>query len=194
MADFGVVILAGGNGDRFGDKKQFVLLRDKPLWKWVYDAAAKVTDEIVVVGVDTPAGATRQQSVKNGIWEITKPRVVILEAARPLVTPEQIKTIGELEYDSCSYYDDMIETPIVHGVTYSRPAVKHFLVPQAFNTKMLIKAHNIATIENATDDTILMARCGRSIPYLLKGDRYTMYKVTFPDDLKIIEALCPNDH
>ena len=50
----GAIILAGGQGSRFKKKKQFELLYDKEMWKYVYEKALNVVERknIVVVGVD----------------------------------------------------------------------------------------------------------------------------------------------
>ena len=69
MSDVCAIVLAGGQGTRFGGKKQFLEIKGKPLWKHVHDKLCKfISDEdIVVVGVDTEGGITRSQSVINGL-------------------------------------------------------------------------------------------------------------------------------
>ena len=92
--DVFAVILAGGSGTRFGGetKKQFLMFHGKELWRHIYDTVSKVVpiDNIVVVGIDIPGGATRSGSVKNGLdWVNEKGncrKVLCLEAARALVT------------------------------------------------------------------------------------------------------------
>jgi len=34
MTKFSGIILAAGNGIRFGEKKQFIQLKGKPIWQW----------------------------------------------------------------------------------------------------------------------------------------------------------------
>ena len=95
------IILAGGSGTRFGGnvRKQFLEFHGKELWKHLYDTVIEVLpkENVVVVGVDIPGGETRSGSVKNGLdWVNTKgncTRVVIMEAARALVTKEQLEEI-----------------------------------------------------------------------------------------------------
>ena len=110
MDNVAAIILAGGQGTRFGAKKQFLEIKGKPLWKHVFDKVNTMidTDNIVVVGVDTEGGITRSQSVVNGLRILNKKeknytRVVILEAARPLITLEQINTIIKDDHDNCTY-------------------------------------------------------------------------------------------
>ena len=65
-------------------------------------------DVFVVVGVDVVGGITRSQSVINGIKALEKKkndyeRLVILEAARPLVTKDQLETILNDDHSSTTY-------------------------------------------------------------------------------------------
>lgn len=110
MSDVCAIVLAGGQGTRFGGKKQFLEIKGKPLWKHVHDKLCKfISDEdIVVVGVDTEGGITRSQSVINGLTYLKEKgkayeRVIILEAARPLITLEQIQKIIKDEHKSTTY-------------------------------------------------------------------------------------------
>ena len=78
----GAIILAGGKGKRFHGKKQFVKINGKVMWQYSYEKVKKFIDNeknIVVVGIDVPAGKTRTQSVINGMKSLDKrtSRVVI---------------------------------------------------------------------------------------------------------------------
>jgi len=190
------IILAAGDGLRFGEKKQFIKLKGKPIWKWSYDVAKKCLNEVVVVGVDFKGGKTRQESVKIGLEHITGDYVVIFDASRPLVTEEQVERIKEaaLIYSSASFgitpSDTIINTSNKDKEFewLKRENLIELQVPQAFNSEMLRKAHITDEI-NATDDTILFTKknlCGSQI---IKGG-VNLHKLTYPEDLKIIKALC----
>ena len=196
MTKFSGIILAAGDGLRFGEKKQFVKLKGKPIWKWSYDVAKKCLDEVVVVGVDFNGGNTRQESVKIGLEHITGDKVVIFDASRPLVTEEQVERIKEavLKYDSVSYGMEPSDTiyscpPIFIYSDWSRKELIALQVPQAFDTKLLREAHLEYNNTNKTDDTILMYRAFRCSPKIIEGG-INLYKLTYPEDLKIIKALC----
>ena len=89
MEKVGAIVLAGGKGTRFHQQKQFVQLWGKELWRHVYDKACQLIpkEQIIVVGVDVPGGETRSGSVMNGLNGLKESeKVLLLEAARPLVT------------------------------------------------------------------------------------------------------------
>lgn len=61
----GCVLLAGGKGERFGERKQDIIFLDKPLWKHSYDTVLELVDKenVVRVGIDIEGGKTRTMSV-----------------------------------------------------------------------------------------------------------------------------------
>ena len=96
MNEVGAVILAGGMGTRFHGQKQFFRLWGKELWRHVYDKMCQLIpkEQIVVVGVDVTGGETRSRSVMIGL-DLLKPcsKVLLVEAARPLVTVDQLQAL-----------------------------------------------------------------------------------------------------
>ena len=190
MTKFSGLILAAGNGIRFGEKKQFIQLKEKPIWQWSYDIAKKCLDEVVVVGVDFKGGKTRQESVRIGLKHITGDRVVIFDASRPLVTEEQVKKIKEaiLEYPTVSFGITPSDTMYSHQ-WWKRNGLMALQVPQAFDTKMLKEAHRFNKGQNATDDTTLIYERYNITPMIIGGG-INLHKLTYPEDLKIIKALC----
>lgn len=190
MHEFGCVILAGGSGSRFGTKKQFQFLDHRRLWEVVKEKAAAVSKEVVVVGIDIPPGETRQGSVYNGLMHIKSPRVVVLEAARPLVEEKQILQIGTHKHASVSYAMPTVETVYdVHNQVYVDRTKSYGLqVPQAFDTELIREAHRLSTHTTATDDTMLMFQAHKISPFLVPGNS-NLYKVTFPYDLEVLRVL-----
>jgi 2-C-methyl-D-erythritol 4-phosphate cytidylyltransferase len=188
------IILAAGNGIRFGGKKQFIKFHGKPIWKHSYDTAKAVLDEVVVVGVDFPGGKTRQKSVRIGLERVTGDKVVIFDAVRPLVTREQIELIvmKVIQYPSMTFYTKPTDT-IYRGYTYEREDLKALQVPQAFDTELLKSAHAKTTLENATDDTSIMLNVHDILPHLIEGGR-NLYKLTYAEDIFILNALYENSY
>jgi 2-C-methyl-D-erythritol 4-phosphate cytidylyltransferase len=209
------IILAGGTGERFGKKKQLIEFQNKPLWKHVYDKCieADVFTRLVIVGIPydeayetvssddgylgpitdifwiDKGGKTRQESVFYGLHKIGDvDRVVILEAARPLITVEQIQTMAEHEGRSVSYVAPAVETILFRGEHLDRNACEILQVPQSFDANMLTEAHMMTCVTDATDDTILMWKVHKIEPDLIPGGR-NLHKVTFPHDIRILEHI-----
>lgn len=196
--DIFAIILAGGSGTRFGGttRKQFLEFHGKELWRHIYDTTAQVLpkDNIVVVGVDIPGGATRSESVKNGLdWIKAKGncrKVLCLEAARALVTKEQLETIVAFNSPSCCFVNPVVDTVILTDKTYlTRSECRHLVSPQAFDFELLFKAYENCDLgEMRTDETRLMNDTYGIKPDFLEGGE-NLYKVTYPKDLAIIEEI-----
>lgn len=199
--DVYVIVLAGGSGTRFGGsvKKQFLKFHGKELWRHVYDTALKVLpkENVVVVGVDIPGGSTRSESVKNGLdWVNSQGdcrRVICLEAARVLVTEEQIREIAECGSPSCCFVNPVVDTVILTNKTYlTRSECRHLVSPQAFDFELLYKAYKDCDLsEIRTDETRLMNDTYGIKPDFLEGGE-NLYKVTYPKDIAILEAIYVN--
>jgi len=189
---FSAIILSGGNGERFsGDKKkQDIFLSGKPVWKWVSDTCEDHFDDIVIVGMDVPGGKTRQESCKIGINNVSGDYVVIFDAVRPLVTPFQIECIkgAVLEHPSVTFGIEPVDTIYDDG-DYKRSGLIALQVPQAFDLNSLRMAHKHTNMENATDDTVIFKEYWDVKPKILEGGR-NLYKLTYKEDLPILESLC----
>lgn len=196
MENVAAIILAGGQGTRFGSKKQFLEINGKPLWKHVFDKINKVIEKenIVVVGVDTEGGITRSQSVVNGLNYLNKKgkdykRLIILEAARPLITLEQINRIIEDEHDNCTYALPLTSTVVMRDGTYlNRNEMYKLSTPVAFNYRLFSEAYLSGKYFDYTDDSRVMYEHYGIKPYFLEGGE-NMLKVTYHSDLAILEML-----
>lgn len=192
------IILAGGSGTRFGGtvRKQFLEFHGKELWHHLYDVVIDVLpkDNVVVVGIDIPGGETRSGSVKNGLdWIYHKGdcrKVVIMEAARALVTKQQLEEIVAFESPSCCFVTPVVDTVILLDKTYlTRSECRHLVSPQAFDFKLLYQAYQNCDLgEIRTDETRLMNDAYGIKPDFLEGGE-NLYKVTYPKDIAIIEEI-----
>lgn len=199
--DVFAIILAGGSGTRFGGdtRKQFLMFHGKELWRHIYDTVTSVLpkENVVVVGIDIPGGKTRSGSVKNGLdWVNEKGccrRVVCLEAARALVTKQQIRQIVESDSPSCCFVNPVVDTVILTDKTYLvRSECRHLVSPQAFDFKLLYQAYEDCDLsEMRTDETRLMNDTYGIKPEFLEGAD-NLYKVTFPKDIAVLEAIWDN--
>lgn len=190
------IILAGGMGVRFGSKKQFLEFHGKELWQHLYVTVTKIipASNIVVVGVDIKGGDTRSGSVKKGLeWISTKgdcSKVIVLEAARALVTEEQLDIIVQNESPSACFVTPVVDTVILKDGTYlTRSECRHLVSPQAFDFKLLYDAYRKCDLsEVRTDETRLMYETYGIKPDMLDGAD-NLYKVTYPKDIAVLEEI-----
>ncbi|MDE5763691.1 MAG: 2-C-methyl-D-erythritol 4-phosphate cytidylyltransferase [Ruminococcus sp.] len=147
----------------------------------------------------TEGGATRQQSVINGIRCISKETelIAIHDGARPLVKPEHIeKAIKDASVFGGSALGVPVKDTIkvVDGglVTDTPPRSSLYITqtPQVFRKKIYFEGVDFA-IEHGldfTDDCQLVEAVGGKI-YMTEGD-YTNIKITTPEDIEIAKTLC----
>lgn len=146
----------------------------------------------------TTGGATRQESVINGIRCISKETelVAIHDGARPLVKPEHIEktikdagvfggaTLGVPVKDTIKMVDD--------GLIIDTPPRKQLYItqtPQVFKRKLYFEGIDFAVEHGLdfTDDCQLVEAIGGKV-YMTTGD-YTNIKITTPEDIRIAEVL-----
>ena len=157
------LILSGGAGRRFGSAlpKQYHKIGGRTVIEYVLGAAAnaRLVDRVMVAGADcpqlralagryafdrAPAGAVRNETLRHGLDALNAlgcARVVILDAVRPLVTPElldeYLRLIGE-GWDAVSTVQpitDSLGCLDAHEVDRSR----YYLMqsPEAYNFPLL---------------------------------------------------------
>ena len=157
------LILSGGAGRRFGSAlpKQYHKIGGRTVIEYVLDAAAnaRLVDRVMVAGADcpqlralagryafdrAPAGAVRNETLRHSLDALNAlgcARVVILDAVRPLVTPElldeYLRLIGE-GWDAVSTVQpitDSLGCLDAHEVDRSR----YYLMqsPEAYNFPLL---------------------------------------------------------
>lgn len=146
----------------------------------------------------TTGGATRQESVINGIRCISKDTdmVAIHDGARPLVKPEHIErtikdarifggaTLGVPVKDTIKTVDDGIITD-----TPPRSSLYITQTPQVFKRNLYFEGIDFALEHNLdfTDDCQLVEAIGGKV-YMTVGD-YTNIKITTPEDIRLAEVM-----
>jgi 2-C-methyl-D-erythritol 4-phosphate cytidylyltransferase len=189
----GAIILAGGQGKRYQKQKQFELLNGIEMWKYVYQKTIEVIEQenVIVVGVDVVGGGVRSESVQIGLNNLPEDcsRVVILEAARPLVTVDQIQRLIEDDSASTTFALPLVNTVIGRDGTYfNRTDFYDLLTPQAFDYRLLKQAYDTGNYTDTTDETIVMyMEYGIKPHFILDGEN--LIKVTYKRDLEIIKQL-----
>lgn len=187
------ILLAAGKGMRYKEIKQDVLFHNKPLWRYAYDTTVTVLgyENIVIVGKDIPGGDTRARSVMNGLAALPEDtdRVIIVEAARPMVTEYQIRQLVENSHPSVSFVSPLVNS-VVHrnGLPIDREELYNILTPQAFDYKLLRDAYLSGKFDNVTEELRVMYEFYGIRPYFIETGT-NLYKVTYPGDLEIIESI-----
>lgn len=216
------IIVCAGNSSRMKGKNKILLPLGKRLVIGVTMNAfqqCEAINEIIVVAREqdipqineeakkagitklitcTTGGATRQESVINGIRCISKnaEMIAVHDGARPLVRPEQIENVikdasvfggaslGVPVKDTIKVVDDGIITD-----TPPRKSLYITQTPQVFKRKLYFEGIDFALEHQLdfTDDCQLVEAIGGKI-YMTTGD-YSNIKITTPEDIKLAEAL-----
>lgn len=191
---FGAILLAAGSGTRYHGKKQDLIFHGKPLWRYAYETTANIIgkENIVAVGKDFPGGITRTGSVIKGLEALPKTidRVIIVEAARPMVTKEQIIQLLEDTHPSTTFVRPLVNTVIFRDGRYiDRKDLYDLLTPQAFDFKKLLEAYRSGKFNDMTDETRTMFEYYGIKPYFIETEATNLFKITYPGDLEIIEQI-----
>jgi 2-C-methyl-D-erythritol 4-phosphate cytidylyltransferase len=205
------VVVAAGDGRRFGGLKQFADIGGRSLVDWSVQAARSVADGIVLVvpdaaggtapspGVDVvvTGGATRAASVRAGLAGVPAAAevIVIHDGARPLASAALFRSVVEAVHAGAAgavpglALADTVKR-VDHGVvvtTVDREGLVTVQTPQAFRADVLREAH--AAGGDATDDAGLVEARGATVR-VVPGDPRNV-KVTTPADLDMARALAP---
>lgn len=191
--NYAAVFLAAGKGTRYKGLKQDELFHGKQLWRYAYETTAEVVgkNNIIAVGKDIVGGDTRSQSVLNGLRALPSntDRVIIVEAARPMVTKKQITMLLDNDNPSVSFVKPLVNTVIYRDGTYiNRDELYDLLTPQAFNYRLILEAYESGRFIDLTDETRIMFEYHGIKPFFIETDT-NLFKVTYPGDLEIIESI-----
>lgn len=222
MARFAVILPAAGNSSRmsgFQRKKPFIELKGRAVWLRTAEhfiGRGDVCQTILVVSPDdmewfketfrpnlafmeikvVAGGATRAESVRNGISAITEPAdfVAVHDAARPLLTPKWIDQIFEAAVTHKAAIPGIKISSTVKKVnsdgsihsTVDRTHLVQAQTPQVFERNLLQKA--FATCRNlgsATDEASLVEELGAPVHVV---DGWPMnIKITTNEDFRLAE-------
>ncbi|MFZ7121527.1 MAG: 2-C-methyl-D-erythritol 4-phosphate cytidylyltransferase [Eubacteriaceae bacterium] len=219
------IIVAAGSGSRMkaGVNKQYLYLNGIPVLARTLLAFQKceLIDEIILVigrndielcnkEVIKPyrikkikgivcGGTTRQESMYNGLKEVSKKSEIVLthDGARPLIHQETlIKAIkGTIENGATIVAVPVKETIKIIDDDYNvnttpqRSTLWSVQTPQTFKYKLLLDAHKKAIEDDyvGTDDSMLVERLNHPIK-VIKG-YYDNIKITTPEDLIMAESI-----
>jgi len=206
------ILVAAGSGSRFGGPmpKQFALIAGKPVIRWAAEALAPHATLLQPVGEAAlieptlaglphlpcvPGGATRQESVYNGLeaLEPMAPDVVLVhDAARPcvppLTIPELLAALEDFEgaIPAVPVADTLkrVETGIIVG-TVPRQNLYRAQTPQAFSYETLLALHRQDPSPDATDDAWLLEHAGMQVGFVAGSEENI--KLTYQEDFSRLE-------
>jgi 2-C-methyl-D-erythritol 4-phosphate cytidylyltransferase len=214
------IIVAAGSSRRMGFNKLFAVIAGKPAIVHsirAFERASSVTEIIIVACEDRHdeirkiaadesfnkvrsiigGGERRQDSVRVGLENVGPDAryVAVHDAARPLVTPEQIKRV----FERCEMHgaaalaepisDTLKRADIDLVVTDSvdRHQLYAMQTPQIFERAWIEEAYRdvYAKKVSVTDEVSAVERLGRKV-FLLPNDDFN-FKITYPRDLPLAE-------
>jgi len=216
------IIVAGGSSHRMGFDKLFAVIAGEPVIVHTiraFEHAGSIS-EIVIVAREqrqdeirkisfaagfkkvrsiVPGGERRQDSVRAGLDRIDREAkyVAVHDAARPLITPEQI----ERAFEQCRVHGSGALAQPVND-TLKRADADLFVVglvdrhqlyamqtPQIFERKLIEDAYRGVYAEDAsvTDEVSAVERLGYKIALVLNDD--FNFKITYPRDLPVADFI-----
>ena len=214
------IIVAAGDSRRMGFDKLFATIAGRPVIAHTiqaFERAGCVGGIIVVAREDRlaeikkivrdeklkkvrsiiPGGKHRQDSVRAGLdrLEAGAEYVAVHDAARPLITTEQIERV----FEQCRLHAAAsLAEPISDTLKYADteffvagPVDRHQLyamqTPQIFERRLIEDAYRAVYAENAsvTDEVSAVERLGRKV--ILVPNQELNFKITYPRDLALAE-------
>jgi 2-C-methyl-D-erythritol 4-phosphate cytidylyltransferase len=216
------ILVAGGSSQRMGFDKLFATIAGETVLAHAlraFDRATSVSEIIVVAREErhdeirkligdagfkkvrsiVPGGDRRQDSVRAGLRGIDgrATYVAVHDAARPLITPEQI----ERAFEQCRIQgaatlaqpvNDTLKRAganlLVIG-SVDRHELYAMQTPQIFDRKLIEDAYRAVYEENisVTDEVSAVERLGHKTALVINDD--FNFKITYPRDLPIAELI-----
>ncbi|HEY4273372.1 MAG TPA: 2-C-methyl-D-erythritol 4-phosphate cytidylyltransferase [Candidatus Udaeobacter sp.] len=216
------IIVAGGSSQRMGFDKLFAIIAGEPVIAHAiraFDEAPSVSEIIVVARKDrhneiqkisrhagfkklrsiVPGGERRQDSVRAGLDRIDPEsnHVAVHDAARPLITPEQI----EQTFEQCRVHGAAALAQPVNNTlkradadllvvgSVDRHQLYAMETPQIFERKLIEDAYRAVYAQNisVTDEVSAVEQFGHKVVLVLNDD--FNFKITYPRDLPLAELI-----
>ena len=211
------IIPAGGTSSRFGNKNKLLeKIYGKEVIKYTIDAFENsnvdeiiicaninIIDELKEIFKNSPkvriieGGATRQESVFNGLNASECDYVLIHDGARPMISTdlvnsavEEVKTKKALTVatKTIDTIKEVIDGKIIR--TIDRAKLYNTQTPQAFEYNLIKDAHKKLYGQNFTDDAGMLEELGQTV-YILNGS-YKNIKITTQKDIDIAKIYLEN--
>jgi 2-C-methyl-D-erythritol 4-phosphate cytidylyltransferase len=224
------IVVAAGKGTRLGGArpKQFLELRGVPVIVHTlrqFERCQEINKVITVLPAEdtagfesltkqferkkagrvVPGGATRAQSVRNGLNAIDDADIVAVhDGVRPFVTPEEIDQVVAAARENGAA---VLTSPVADTIkriedgriigTVSRAELRRALTPQGFRLAILKRAYEtLDDLESSgieiTDDSLLVERLGITVVTVEGSGRNI--KITDEADLAFASLLLTTDY
>jgi 2-C-methyl-D-erythritol 4-phosphate cytidylyltransferase len=216
------IIAAGGSSQRMGFDKLFAVIADEPVIAHAiraFDRATSVSEIVVVareqrhdeitkiiscagfkkIRAIVRGGERRQDSVRAGLDCVDRDAeyVAVHDAARPLITPQQIERV----FEQCRAHDAAVLAQPVNDTlkcadadllvvgAVDRHQLYAMQTPQIFERKVIEDAYRAVYSENisVTDEVSAVERLGHKIALVLNDD--FNFKITYPRDLPVADFI-----
>ena len=216
------IIVAGGSSQRMGFDKLFAVIAGEPVIAHAIRAFERATsvNEILVVARERchhqirticdeagfkklhaiiPGGERRQDSVRAGLDRIDRDikYVAVHDAARPLITSEQIERVFEqCQVHGAAALAQPVNDTLKRGDTnlgvvgsVDRHQLYAMQTPQIFERKLIEDAYHDIYAGNisVTDEVSAVEQLGRNIVLVL-NDEFN-FKITYPRDLPVADFI-----
>ncbi|PYI99105.1 MAG: 2-C-methyl-D-erythritol 4-phosphate cytidylyltransferase [Verrucomicrobia bacterium] len=214
------IIVAAGDSRRMGFDKLFAAIAGKPVIAHTISAfqRANSVNEIIVVAREdrqdeiktivrdrrsekvrsiVPGGKHRQDSVRAGLDQLDSATrwVAVHDAARPLITPEQIERVFQqcANHGAAALAEPINDTlkradsDLLVSGSVDRDQLYAMQTPQIFERQLLEDAYRAVCAENifVTDEVSAVERMGRKVALVVNGD--FNFKITYPRDLPLAD-------
>jgi 2-C-methyl-D-erythritol 4-phosphate cytidylyltransferase len=223
------IIVAAGDSRRMGFDKLFAAIAGKPVIAHTIRAfqwATSVNEIIVVAREDRhneiktivrdeksekvrsiiPGGKHRQDSVRAGLGHLGSATrwVAVHDAARPLITPEQIERVFQqcanhgaaalaepindtLKRANSDPFDLRSGQALLVSGSVDRDQLYAMQTPQIFERQLIEEAYRSVRAENifVTDEVSAIERMGRKVVLVVNGE--FNFKITYPRDLPLAD-------
>ena len=211
------IVVAAGEGQRFGAPKQFAPLKDKPVLEWclaTFDSHVQVADIVLVLASEiekeeyirrfpkitavVTGGAHRQDSVMAGFEKIDPERtevVLIHDGVRPLADHALLSRVIAATAENGAAVPVLAIEDTVKAVdgdkilrTVDREELRRVQTPQGFSYAILKAALDQAQKENIlSTDEAALVERMGHEVVTVEGDPMNI-KITTPGDIRVAEA------
>ncbi len=207
MQDVTLVLLSAGNSSRFGlpVKKQWLYIQNKPLWQFVAEQFSEFKfSDIIIAGNRQElklmknfasyrfiegGKESRAQSVLNALKKVKTKYVLISDIARCCIDKDIINRLYSKREESACIVPALkvSDTTYFDGKPIDREKLLQVQTPQLSCTKTLKEI--LEKNQNYTDESSAFYANNKKVIFIDGSKR--MHKLTYKDDLKLIDCLKP---